>query len=101
MPAGNHRVVSEDEDVSLGEVCDYSSLSELMELAVLDYRGALLVVNSGRDGISHTSTPKGAPLDKTGGVRLLVDARSLVLQIVFDALDREGTALEDESSRLD
>ena len=100
LPTWNHGIVSEYKHISLSEISDNSSLSELMELTVLDDRSSLLVIDSWGYCISHTSPSEGASLNEACGIRFLVDARCLVLQIVFDALDRKRTALEDESSWL-
>ena len=97
----HHSVISKDKHIPLGKISDHSTLSELMELAVLNNWGSLLVVDTWSDGVPHASSPEWASLDKTSSVRLLINARSLVLQIVFDALDWEGATLKDQSSRLD
>jgi hypothetical protein len=46
LSARNHGIVSEDEYIPLGEVCDHSTFSKLMELAVLNDGRSLLVVNT-------------------------------------------------------
>jgi hypothetical protein len=74
----DHSVVSEDEDISLREVGDHTALTELVELAVLNDWGALIVVDARGYGVLHASTAEWASLDEAGGIWFLVDAGSLV-----------------------
>ena len=80
LGAADHGVVTEDEKVAGEDVSDYATAHEMMKLAVLNKRVALLIENTSCESFALATASEAASLDEAGGARHLVDAGRLILK---------------------